>query len=145
MWWFFCVSQGYVQAGTEQCLRVLYLPGVPEVFKKQLQLKVAFLPPQDITLTGEGVFPRISLNLPKNLCTHCTLANAHDRILTIRWTFIIHYRTFVYFLLANITNGVCNRLKPHCIDSVCRDAIMVSVEGLCVLCSGTDNLQLSHI
>lgn len=63
------MSQGHVEAGAEQCLRVLYLPGVPEVFKKRLQLKVAFLPPRDITLTGEGVFPRISLNLPKNLCT----------------------------------------------------------------------------
>ncbi|KAM7413943.1 hypothetical protein PAMA_018980 [Pampus argenteus] len=62
---------GYVDADTEQCLRVLYLPGIPEVFEKQLQLEVAHLPPQVITLTGEGVFPRISLNLPRNLSEEC--------------------------------------------------------------------------
>lgn len=63
-----CVCQGYIEAGAEQSLRVLYLPGVPDVFEKQLELKVAFLPPQVITLTGDGIFPRISLNLPPNLC-----------------------------------------------------------------------------
>jgi len=68
-----CVCQGYIDPGAEQRLRVLYLPGVPEVFEKQLQLQVAFLPPQVITLTGEGVFPRISLDLPQNLCMHITL------------------------------------------------------------------------
>ncbi|KAK5867885.1 hypothetical protein PBY51_012341 [Eleginops maclovinus] len=64
-------TEGYINAGVEQCLRVLYLPGVPEVFEKQLQLQVAFLPPQDIMLTGEGVFPRIALNLPRNLSEEC--------------------------------------------------------------------------
>ncbi|XP_042266839.1 hydrocephalus-inducing protein homolog isoform X2 [Thunnus maccoyii] len=62
---------GYVDANMEQCLRVLYLPGIPEVFEKRLQLEVAHLPAQDITLTGEGVFPRISLNLPRNLSDEC--------------------------------------------------------------------------
>ncbi|XP_040894088.1 hydrocephalus-inducing protein homolog [Toxotes jaculatrix] len=62
---------GYVDAGSEQRLRVLYLPGTPEVFEKRLQLHVAFLPPQDITVTGEGVFPRITLNLPRNLSEEC--------------------------------------------------------------------------
>nr|XP_029134421.1 hydrocephalus-inducing protein homolog [Labrus bergylta] len=64
-------NMGYIDADAEQCLRVLYLPGVPEVFEKRLQLQVAFLPPQEITLTGEGVFPRISLNLPQNLSEEC--------------------------------------------------------------------------
>uniref|UniRef100_A0A3B4VD89 HYDIN axonemal central pair apparatus protein n=1 Tax=Seriola dumerili TaxID=41447 RepID=A0A3B4VD89_SERDU len=64
-------------AGVEQCLRVLYLPGTPEVFVKRLQLQVAFLPPQDITVTGEGVFPRISLNLPRNLCM-CISTHIHS-------------------------------------------------------------------
>uniref|UniRef100_A0A8D3BS88 HYDIN axonemal central pair apparatus protein n=1 Tax=Scophthalmus maximus TaxID=52904 RepID=A0A8D3BS88_SCOMX len=64
------LKEGYVDAGAEQCLRVLYLPGCPEVFEKQLQLQVAYLPPEDITVTGQGVFPRISLNLPRNLCMH---------------------------------------------------------------------------
>uniref|UniRef100_A0A3P8U8F5 HYDIN axonemal central pair apparatus protein n=1 Tax=Amphiprion percula TaxID=161767 RepID=A0A3P8U8F5_AMPPE len=67
---FVFVCQGYIDAGKEQRLRVLYLPGFPEVFEKLLQLQVAFLPPQDVTLSGVGVFPRISLNLPRNLCKH---------------------------------------------------------------------------
>ncbi|XP_031731518.1 hydrocephalus-inducing protein homolog isoform X1 [Anarrhichthys ocellatus] len=64
-------AMGYIDPGAEQCLHVLYLPGLPEVFEKQLQLQVAFLPPQLITLTGEGVFPRISLNLPQNMSEEC--------------------------------------------------------------------------
>ncbi|CAJ1057505.1 hydrocephalus-inducing protein homolog isoform X2 [Xyrichtys novacula] len=64
-------NMGYIESDAEQCLRILYLPGVPEVFKKQLQLQVAFLPLQDITLSGEGVFPRISLGLPQNLANEC--------------------------------------------------------------------------
>ncbi|KAM6936867.1 hydrocephalus-inducing protein homolog [Xenentodon cancila] len=62
---------GYVNAGAEQRLRVLYLPGVPEVFIQRLQLRVAFLPPEEITLTGVGVFPRITLNLPRHLLEEC--------------------------------------------------------------------------
>ncbi|XP_024138466.1 hydrocephalus-inducing protein homolog isoform X3 [Oryzias melastigma] len=58
---------GYIDAGTELRVHVLYLPGIPEGFQKQLQLQVTFLPPEDITLRGMGVFPRISLNLPRNL------------------------------------------------------------------------------
>lgn len=67
---FVCVCQGYIDAGAEQCLHVLYLPGFPGVFEKRLQLQVAHQSPQDITLRGKGVFPRISLNLPRNLCKH---------------------------------------------------------------------------
>uniref|UniRef100_A0A8D0AXJ9 HYDIN axonemal central pair apparatus protein n=1 Tax=Sander lucioperca TaxID=283035 RepID=A0A8D0AXJ9_SANLU len=63
----FFVCQGHIDAGAEQLLHVRYLPGIPEVFEKRLQLQVAFLPLQDILLTGEGVFPRIRLNLPQNL------------------------------------------------------------------------------
>ncbi|XP_008409888.1 hydrocephalus-inducing protein homolog isoform X2 [Poecilia reticulata] len=64
-------SVGNISAGSEKHLRVLYLPGIPEVFKKQFQLQVAFLPPQEVTLTGVGVFPRIQLNLPRNLSEQC--------------------------------------------------------------------------
>ncbi|XP_077372587.1 hydrocephalus-inducing protein homolog [Festucalex cinctus] len=58
---------GYVEAGSKHCLRVHYLPGIPERFEKRLQVVVAHLPPQVITLTGEGVFPKISLDLPRSL------------------------------------------------------------------------------
>ncbi|KAM9376113.1 hydrocephalus-inducing protein-like [Pholidichthys leucotaenia] len=64
-------AEGFINAGTEQRLRVLYLPGIPDVFEVKLKLQVAFLPPQDITLTGVGVFPRIRLNLPQNLSDEC--------------------------------------------------------------------------
>uniref|UniRef100_A0A3Q3MLA1 HYDIN axonemal central pair apparatus protein n=1 Tax=Mastacembelus armatus TaxID=205130 RepID=A0A3Q3MLA1_9TELE len=63
-------EEGYIDAGAEQCLHVLYLPGVPEMFEKRFQLQLAFLPPLDITLMGEGVFPRINLNLPRYLRMH---------------------------------------------------------------------------
>ncbi|XP_049580395.1 hydrocephalus-inducing protein homolog [Syngnathus scovelli] len=58
---------GYIEAGSKYHLRVLYLPGIPEVFEKQFQVVVAHLPPQVISLAGEGVFPKISLNLPRSL------------------------------------------------------------------------------
>ncbi|KAM9376112.1 hydrocephalus-inducing protein-like [Pholidichthys leucotaenia] len=64
-------AEGFINAGTEQRLRVLYLPGIPDVFEVKLKLQVAFLPPQDITLTGVGVFPRIRLNLPQKLSDEC--------------------------------------------------------------------------
>ncbi|KAG7521590.1 hydrocephalus-inducing protein-like [Solea senegalensis] len=58
---------GYIAAGAEQRLHLLFIPGTPEVFEKRLSVQVAFLPAQDITVTGEGFFPRIILNLPRNL------------------------------------------------------------------------------
>ncbi|XP_025999986.1 hydrocephalus-inducing protein-like isoform X2 [Astatotilapia calliptera] len=64
-------AQGYLDAGMVQVLRVLYLPGIPEVFKKKLQMQVAFLPLVEITLTGVGVFPRIRLNLPRIMSEEC--------------------------------------------------------------------------
>lgn len=61
--------QGYVDVCAEQRLRVLYLPGLPEVFDKQVQLKVASLPAQSIRLTGEGVPPTVRLHLSHTLST----------------------------------------------------------------------------
>lgn len=63
----FVCFQGYVDVCAEQRLCVLYLPGLPEAFEKQVQLKVASLPPQSITLTGEGVPPTVRLNLSHTL------------------------------------------------------------------------------
>lgn len=65
----FVCFQGHIDASAEQRLRVFYLPGVPGIFKKQAQLKVATLPAQNITLTGEGVPPTVRLNLSHTLCT----------------------------------------------------------------------------
>ncbi|XP_013867590.1 hydrocephalus-inducing protein homolog [Austrofundulus limnaeus] len=60
-----CPAAGSIEAGHEKHLRVLYLPGVPQVFEKLLWLQVASQTPEQITLSGEGVFPRITLNLPQ--------------------------------------------------------------------------------
>jgi len=46
---------------------VYYLPGVPEVFQRSFQIQIAHLDPENITLRGEGIFPRICLDLPRKL------------------------------------------------------------------------------
>ncbi|KAI4885088.1 hypothetical protein NFI96_023140 [Prochilodus magdalenae] len=75
---------GHVQAHTEMKLTVYYLPGIPEVFQKSFQLQVAFFEPEIIMLKGEGIFPRVVLDLPRDLgkdffkkCTF-TLAGSCD-------------------------------------------------------------------
>ncbi|KAL6479129.1 hypothetical protein MHYP_G00125620 [Metynnis hypsauchen] len=60
-------SMGHIEANTEIKLTVYYLPGIPEVFQKTLQLQVAFFEPEIITLKGEGIFPRVVLDLPRDL------------------------------------------------------------------------------
>nr|XP_056718300.1 hydrocephalus-inducing protein homolog [Euleptes europaea] len=57
----------YIESQKEQVLKVYYLPGVPEVFQRTFKIQVAHLEPDSITLKGEGVFPRIYLDLPRNL------------------------------------------------------------------------------
>ncbi|XP_062997557.1 hydrocephalus-inducing protein homolog [Elgaria multicarinata webbii] len=57
----------YIESGKEQVLKVYYLPGVPEVFQRTFQIQVAHLEPDSITLKGEGAFPRICLDLPRNM------------------------------------------------------------------------------
>ncbi|XP_072551301.1 hydrocephalus-inducing protein homolog [Salminus brasiliensis] len=60
-------STGHVEANTELRLTVYYLPGIPDVFQKTFQLQVAFFEPEIITLKGEGIFPRVVLDLPRDL------------------------------------------------------------------------------
>ncbi|NWI85348.1 HYDIN protein, partial [Pitta sordida] len=57
-------SKGYVAPGKEQVLKVCYLPGVPGVFHRTFQFQVGHLEPAEISVKGEGVFYRISLDLP---------------------------------------------------------------------------------
>lgn len=59
--------KGYVEANTEQRISVYYLPGIPEVFHRSFHLQVAFFEPETISLRGEGVFPRVCLDLPRDL------------------------------------------------------------------------------
>lgn len=44
-----------------------YLPGVPEDFSKNFTIQVAHFEPDEIRIHGSGVFPRISLDLPRNV------------------------------------------------------------------------------
>uniref|UniRef100_A0A8B9BFH4 HYDIN axonemal central pair apparatus protein n=1 Tax=Anser brachyrhynchus TaxID=132585 RepID=A0A8B9BFH4_9AVES len=60
-------STGYIGPGKEQVLKVLYLPGVPGVFCKTFQIQVGHLEPEKFTLKGEASFPRIYLDLPRNI------------------------------------------------------------------------------
>lgn len=52
---------------SEQTLTVRYIPGVPEKFTKSFLIQVAHFEPDTVHITGEGVFPRISLDLPRAL------------------------------------------------------------------------------
>lgn len=61
------VLQGFIHSNKEQVLKVYYLPGIPEVFQRNFQIQIAHLVPENITLYGEGIFPRISLDLHRNL------------------------------------------------------------------------------
>ncbi|NXW03107.1 HYDIN protein, partial [Fregetta grallaria] len=60
-------STGYIGPGKEQVLKVYYLPGVPGVFCRTFQIQVGHLEPEEISLKGEGSFPRIYLDLPRNI------------------------------------------------------------------------------
>jgi len=46
---------------------IKFLPGIPEKFHKSFQIQVAHFEPDTVNLLGEGVFPRISLDLPRSL------------------------------------------------------------------------------
>ncbi|CAM9162906.1 unnamed protein product [Bubo scandiacus] len=60
-------STGYVGPGQAQVLKVYYLPGVPGAFCRTFQIQVGHLEPEEISLKGEGSFPRIYLDLPRNI------------------------------------------------------------------------------
>ncbi|XP_047385193.1 hydrocephalus-inducing protein homolog isoform X1 [Sciurus carolinensis] len=58
---------GFIGSSKEQVLKVYYLPGIPEIFERSFQIQIAHLVPENITLSGEGIFPRICLDLPRNI------------------------------------------------------------------------------
>ncbi|XP_073706753.1 hydrocephalus-inducing protein homolog [Garra rufa] len=60
-------SKGHLEPYAEMRLSVYYLPGIPEVFHKTFQLQVAFYEAENITVRGEGIFPRLCLDLPRDL------------------------------------------------------------------------------
>nr|KAG5712964.1 hypothetical protein BaRGS_021758 [Batillaria attramentaria] len=56
---------GVIEPFAEQKLQVRFLPGVPERFHKSFSVQVAHFEADVINLYGEGVFPRVSLDLPR--------------------------------------------------------------------------------
>ncbi|NXS93719.1 HYDIN protein, partial [Jacana jacana] len=60
-------TMGFIGPGKEQVLKVYYLPGVPGIFCRTFQIQVGHLQPEEISLKGEGIFPRICLDLPRNI------------------------------------------------------------------------------
>ncbi|OCT82470.1 hypothetical protein XELAEV_18025000mg [Xenopus laevis] len=58
---------GHIAAGEEGVLKVSYFSGIPESFQRVIQLQVGHFEPESITLQGEAVFPRICLDLPRNI------------------------------------------------------------------------------
>ncbi|XP_039769505.1 hydrocephalus-inducing protein homolog isoform X2 [Ornithorhynchus anatinus] len=60
-------SSGFIESEKEQILKLYYLPGVPEVFERHFQVQIAHLEPEDIAIFGEGTFPRICIDLPRNV------------------------------------------------------------------------------
>nr|XP_032813560.1 hydrocephalus-inducing protein homolog isoform X3 [Petromyzon marinus] len=58
---------GFVGAATEQIVRVLLLPGVPEPFQHAVALRIAHFEPEVLKVYGEGVFPIVHLDLPRNM------------------------------------------------------------------------------
>ena len=57
--------QGFVEANEEMELFVNIIPGSPEPFHKSLRLQVAHFEPHSIDVRGQGVFPRLVLDLPR--------------------------------------------------------------------------------
>ncbi|XP_051512768.1 hydrocephalus-inducing protein homolog [Myxocyprinus asiaticus] len=60
-------SKGHLEQHAEMKLSVYYLPGIPESFQTTFQLQVAFYETEIITVRGEGIFPRLCLDLPRDL------------------------------------------------------------------------------
>ncbi|XP_033896012.3 hydrocephalus-inducing protein-like [Acipenser ruthenus] len=63
-------SSGFIEANSEQTLSVFYLPGVPEHFHKSFEMQVSYFEPDSISVRGEGIFPRIYLDLPRNITSN---------------------------------------------------------------------------
>ena len=57
--------QGFIEPHGQQTLTIKFLSGIPEKFHKSFQIQVAHFEPDTINVFGEGVFPRISLDLPR--------------------------------------------------------------------------------
>ncbi|XP_056622256.1 hydrocephalus-inducing protein homolog isoform X2 [Triplophysa dalaica] len=60
-------SKGHLRSHAEIRFSVYYLPGTPEFFQETFHLQLAFNETENITIRGEGIFPRVYLDLPRDL------------------------------------------------------------------------------
>lgn len=58
---------GNIAALEHQKLTVHYLPGVPKKFHEKLEIQVAHFEPDEITITGAAIFPRIGFSVPQSM------------------------------------------------------------------------------
>ena len=59
------VEMGQIPPFSSRKLVIRYYPGVPAKFDKLFKVQVAHFEPDVIQVIGEGVFPRIKLDLPR--------------------------------------------------------------------------------
>uniref|UniRef100_A0A2K6GI20 HYDIN axonemal central pair apparatus protein n=1 Tax=Propithecus coquereli TaxID=379532 RepID=A0A2K6GI20_PROCO len=95
-------SQGFIGSHNEQVLKVYYLPGVPECFQRSFQIQIAHLDPEKITLSGEGIFPRICLDLPRNLRLSAYLQMEVERLIVQGYA-LEHQKS----IIPDLTNNTC--------------------------------------
>lgn len=60
-------SRGQINAGDNITFTVTFLPGNPETFSKCFEIEVAHFEADVITLTGEAIYPSMTLNLPRDI------------------------------------------------------------------------------
>lgn len=57
--------QGYIEPLSEKLLTIKYMPSGPQKFHSSFQIQVAHFEPDSVNIYGEGVFPRLTLDLPR--------------------------------------------------------------------------------
>lgn len=60
-------DSGWVAGNEKKKLIVRFLPLVPDFVEEHFFLQIAHLPPKKIIVRGAGVFPRLALNLPRQM------------------------------------------------------------------------------
>ncbi|CBY36559.1 unnamed protein product, partial [Oikopleura dioica] len=57
---------GVIPSGECMTIKVIYYPGLPQKFYKTFGIRVAHFQTTQLICVGEGVFPRVQLNLPRH-------------------------------------------------------------------------------
>lgn len=106
----------------EQKLTIKYLPGVPEKFNKCFRVQVAHFEPDLITIHGEGVFPRVSLDLPRVPGEQYTTLVKHAKENV--------YKRTMESLDPNMSPSVAHPLGQH----LQAENLMVAQQQVCTAC-----------